>query len=76
MNDAKEFCQILLRVKRVNKMIGTYYDRLKDRTYPEGVIRGYLNHCSTQTGRLTSDLQQMPSRRLSKVKQMFTSRFK
>lgn len=74
-NEAKRFASLILTTRRYQKMIQTYYIRVKNNLYSDGCIRGYFNHCSTETGRLTSDLQQVPRKDKAKIKQMFISRY-
>jgi len=73
--DAQQIASLMLKVRRLKKMLSTYYIRLADNTYPDGCVRGYFIHCSTMTGRLTSDLQQVPKKKVAKVKRMFVSRY-
>jgi len=56
-------------------MLSTYYIRLSEQIYDDGMIRPYYVHVATQTGRLVSDIQQVPKSKVSKVKAMFVTRW-
>jgi hypothetical protein len=73
--DAQKLAKLILQKRRYDKMIKTYYIRIGENTYPDSCFRGYFTHCSTETGRLTSDLQQVPSKKVGKIKQIFVSRY-
>lgn len=75
-SDAKLLCSLILKTRRIQKMIGTYYQRLSEQTYEDGCIRPYFHHVVTVTGRLTSDIQQVPKANVSKVKQIYSTRYK
>jgi len=74
-DDSVKFIQTLIKVRRLNKMLSTYYIRLEDQIYPDGCVRLSFHHCSTVTGRLSGDFQQTPSVKKAKVKEMFISRY-
>lgn len=74
--EAQDLCKYILKSRTLTKMKSTYYERMLNNSEIDGNYHGYFNHCSTITGRLTSDLQQVPKKTVSKVKQIFVSRFK
>lgn len=44
----------ILRIREYSKQIGTYFDGYSSLVWPDGLIHGNLNHCQTNTGRLSS----------------------
>lgn len=73
--DAQMLAQLILKKRRLDKMLSTYYERLGNNLYSDSCFRGYFAHCATDTGRLVSDLQQVPKAKVSNVKQIFVSRY-
>lgn len=53
-NDAVEIAKLLLQIREKEKLLGTYFIGFRDLIYPDGCIRGSLNHVSTDTGRTSS----------------------
>lgn len=49
-----KFVELLLEYRELKKQISTYFDGYRALTWPDGLIHGSLNHCSTATGRLSS----------------------
>lgn len=44
----------ILQLREYNKQIGTYFDGYSRLVWPDNLIHGQLNHCQTNTGRLSS----------------------
>lgn len=44
----------ILKLRELNKQINTYFDGYSRLVFPDGCIHGNLNHCQTNTGRLSS----------------------
>lgn len=44
----------ILKLREYGKQIGTYFDGYSSLVWPDGLIHGQLNHCQTNTGRLSS----------------------
>lgn len=44
----------ILTLREYNKQINTYFDGYSQLVWPDGKIHGQLNHCQTNTGRLSS----------------------
>ena len=55
---AKKYVSLILRLARLDKLIGTYYEGLpklnKTMDWDEGMLYPQYNQCVTQTGRLSS----------------------
>jgi DNA polymerase I-like protein with 3'-5' exonuclease and polymerase domains len=49
-----EFANNLLTFRALSKDINTYYIGYSELVFPDGLLHGNLNHCSTGTGRLSS----------------------
>lgn len=75
-DNARQLAKVILRRRRIMKFISTYYVRLLENRYIGSLVRGYFVHCSTDTGRLSSDQQQVPKAKISKIKRMFVTRYK
>lgn len=74
-SEAGQLALNIIRVRTINKMISTYYDRLVNNQYSDKCVRGYFKHCLTDTARLSSDMQQVPKVNVSNVRRMFISRY-
>lgn len=48
-------CQKMVGIREMSKSLGTYYEGYLDLLWPDGCIHGSLQHCSTNTGRLSSN---------------------
>ncbi len=55
INPAIQIIELILKSRGLNKEIGTYYEGMLDKIYPDGMIRTSFNHISTSTGRLSSN---------------------
>lgn len=44
----------LLKLREFKKQISTYFEGYSELVFPDGCIHGSLNHCQTNTGRLSS----------------------
>lgn len=55
---ASDIITRLLRIRGLNKLVGTYYHGIPllstEMTWENGIVHGQLHHCVTQTGRLSS----------------------
>lgn len=47
-------CQAVLELRDLRKQISTYFEGYAKLVWPDGKIHGSLNHCQTETGRLSS----------------------
>lgn len=74
--DAQHIARLIIRKRRLDKFLSTYYERNLENMYEDGCVRGYYHHNNTETGRLVSDAQQVPKSSISKIKRMFVSRYK
>lgn len=71
-----EFIETILEIRKVNKLISTYCEQLKNLIFDDGRIHHNLNAVSTDTSRLSSsnpNMQNIPSS--GNIKSMFTSRY-
>lgn len=75
LSDNNQLIKTRQKITRINKIVGTYCDRIYNNLYKDNCYRGYFIHCNTSTARLTSDLQQVPKANVSNIKQIFVSRF-
>lgn len=68
----------LLKYKKMNKELNTYYKGIAELIYPDGKVHPNIQQCATDTGRTSSSEpngQNMPSSDDSEVKKLFTSRY-
>lgn len=49
-----ELAEALLDYRELTKQINTYFSGYRSLTWPDGLIHGSINHCQTNTGRLSS----------------------
>ena len=49
-----QVCKKMVGIREMSKSLGTYYEGYLDLLWPDGCIHGSLQHCSTNTGRLSS----------------------
>lgn len=56
--DARKIIDLLLDMRGLNKLVGTYYHGIpklaREMNWENNIIHGQLHHCVTQTGRLSS----------------------
>lgn len=74
---AHEVCKSLLKIRELEKQIGTYYTGVEDLLYPDATIHPQFTHVSTDTGRLSCknpNVQNQPTG-YSEVKAHYISRF-
>lgn len=45
---------LILQYRELTKQVNTYFDGYSRLVWPDGLIHGQLNHCQTNTGRLSS----------------------
>jgi DNA polymerase I-like protein with 3'-5' exonuclease and polymerase domains len=73
------FCSALLELRKLEKEVSTYYESPKQYIYDcDDCIHANFNHCATDTARLSSNkinMQNLPTKKVSKAKQYFISRF-
>ena len=50
----RDIAQKILKLREYKKQISTYFDGYSSLVFPDGMIHGTLNHCKTNTGRLSS----------------------
>lgn len=82
---AGKIASLLLKSRKLNKEINTYYEGVKQFINEKGFVHPQFSHCGygdgqggTETGRLSCykpNVQQIPKNFASKVKQHFVSRF-
>lgn len=65
----------VLKYRNVTKELGTYYNGLLERIFPDGFIYGNINTCIAATGRTTSSDPNLQNIKNSPCKRAFVSRW-
>lgn len=74
---AAEIASLMLEIRALEKLIGTYYESTETHLYPDGYVHPQFNHVSTSTGRLSCkapNVQNQPQH-TQIVNEHFISRF-
>lgn len=53
--DAGMLAKIMLEIRELEKMVGTYYEGFENKIHKDGLLHGNINHVSTDTGRTSSN---------------------
>lgn len=72
------FIKGLLRLRWLQKQLGTYCEGIRELVFPDGFIHHNLNQCATVTGRLSGsspNMQNIPTGKDSDIKSYFISRY-
>lgn len=72
---AVRICQLVLRLRDLNKQLSTYAERLQNLTMPTGLVHPSFQHAATQTGRLSCANPNLQNQTDGDIRKAFVSRW-